>query len=454
MATKVKPSRLQVTWTPQAWNVPVYVDEDCFCWWAWWGWGWWCAMWWCITWTLCDQTDLQWALDCKQDKACMVCNLTSPDNSHYPTAKAVADAMACAGTWDMLKSVYDPNNIEADVYDYCNFINTPTIPTDNCQLANGCGYTTCTWTLTSSNISNVIYGPSWNGIVTDAPSKDVIYDKLKTYDAIIPSAATCSNQLADKDYVNDSVNSVSAYYITKNAQGDQWASYAELAAATTFYSGWTVRVPTRNDYTVVLDDETHSHATTRYSYQGNWWEYQYTINETPMTQAQLDALNSGITAAKVSAYDAIPIITDNCQIANWCGYTTCTGTVSTCADVISALWYTPYNSTNPSGYTTCIGTLTSSDLACYACCCDIPTDNCQLSNGCWYTTCTWTVTSADLASYVLNSCVACINWCCLTQWWDICIQWWGSSIEPYTQAWYDALPSSKLTDWVWRLIYE
>lgn len=39
MATKVKPSRLQITWTPQAWNVPVYVDEDNFQWWAggWWG---------------------------------------------------------------------------------------------------------------------------------------------------------------------------------------------------------------------------------------------------------------------------------------------------------------------------------------------------------------------------------------------------------------------------------
>lgn len=117
----------------------------------------------------------------------------------------------------MLKCVYDPNNINADAFDYCNFTNTPTIPTDNCQLANSCGYTTCTGTLTSSNISNVAYGLQWSGVVTDAPSKKVMYDKLKTIDAIIPSAATCSNQLADKDYVNDSINSVTAYYITKNA---------------------------------------------------------------------------------------------------------------------------------------------------------------------------------------------------------------------------------------------
>lgn len=57
-----------------------------------------------------------------------------------------------------------------------------------------------------------------------------------------------------------------------------------------------------NDYTIVLDDENHDHATTRYIYN-NGWEYQYTINETALTQAQLDALNSGITAAKVTIYD-------------------------------------------------------------------------------------------------------------------------------------------------------
>ena len=63
-----------------------------------------------------------------------------------------------------------------------------------------------------------------------------------------------------------------------------------------------VRVPTKNDYTIVLSDEQHDNATTRYIYN-NGWEYQYTVNETAMTQAQLNALNSGITAGKVSTYD-------------------------------------------------------------------------------------------------------------------------------------------------------
>lgn len=326
---------------------------------------------------IAEKSDLSWY----QTKANMVCNLCNADNSHYPSAKAVSDAITSAGGWDMLKSVYDPNNVEADAFDYCNFTNTPTIPTDNCQLANGCcyaktcdiptdncqlanwcGYTTCTWTLTSSNISNTAYGSSWCGVTTVAPSKNAVYAKVNSIDALIPSAATCSNQLADKDYVNDSINSVTAYYITKNAAGDQFATYAELAAATTFYSWGVVRVPTRNDYTIVLDDETHDDEVTRYIYNSGW-EYQYTINESPMTQAQLDALNSWITAAKVSAYDCIPVITDNCQIANGCGYTTCTGTISTCSQIISTLWYTPYNSTNPSWYTTCTWTLTASNIS-------------------------------------------------------------------------------------------
>lgn len=76
-------------------------------------------------------------------KTCnMVCTLSGADNSHYPSAKAVSDALQCAGAGDMLKSVYDPCNHNADAFDYCNFTNTPTIPTDNCQLANSCGYIT------------------------------------------------------------------------------------------------------------------------------------------------------------------------------------------------------------------------------------------------------------------------------------------------------------------------
>lgn len=121
----------------------------------------------------------------------------------------------------------------------------------------------------------------------------------------IPSEASSSNKLADKNYVNDQINSVSAYYITKNALGEAFDTLTQLQNATNYYSGGVLRTPTRNDYAIVLSDSTHDNACTRYSYQGNQWEYQYTINETPMTQSQLDALNSGITSQKRVNYDGV-----------------------------------------------------------------------------------------------------------------------------------------------------
>ena len=151
-------------------------------------------------------------------------------------------------------------------------------------------------------VSDTAYWSWWDGQTDIAPSQNAVYDKISLIDEVIPSAATSSNQLADKDYVNDSINSVTAYYITKNANGDQFATYSELSNATTFYSGWVVRVPTRNDYTIVVADENHDNATTRYIYQGGW-QFQYVVNETALTTAQLDALNSWITSGKVSTYD-------------------------------------------------------------------------------------------------------------------------------------------------------
>ena len=54
----------------------------------------------------------------------------------------------------------------------------------------------------------------------------------------------------------------------------------------------------------MLEDETKTTAlgvnpTTRYIYQGEWppgkFEFQYIVNNTALTQAQVDAINSGIT---------------------------------------------------------------------------------------------------------------------------------------------------------------
>lgn len=236
---------------------------------------------------------------------------------------------------------------------YNDLSNKPTIPSVINSLTSS-----CTWEALSAKQGCVL-----NTCVTG------INDK-------IPSAATSSNQLADKAFVNSSINSVAAYYITKDANGDQFATYAELAAATTFYSGWVVRVPTQNDYTIVASDENHDNATTRYSYQWTQWEFQYVVNETALTQSQLDALNSWITSSKVSCYDwAVSTVNSLCAVATSGKYCDLTWTPTLCTVATSGKYC---------------------DLSWLP---TIPTNNNQLTNGCWYTTCTWTLVASDLTPY-------------------------------------------------------
>ena len=227
-------------------------------------------------------------------------------------------------TGDMQKSVYDPNNIAKDAFDYDNFENTPDLSgyvdwpassTDEDVVV----FDWVTWKLIkdsgvklsskldASALSDNNYWWAWSWDTTHTPTKNALYTKIHTMDVEIwnkaadtsvvkltwnqtinwtktfwtspvvpskttaatntwtdiateaqvynvaqdvatinwkiPSAATSSNQLADKNYVDDGINSVTAYYITKNAQGDQWATYAELSTASTFYSWGVARVP-------------------------------------------------------------------------------------------------------------------------------------------------------------------------------------------------------------------
>lgn len=125
----------------------------------------------------------------------------------------------------------------------------------------------------------------------------------------IPAVASAQNQLADKAFVNSSINNMASFYITADAQGNGFLSRQQLIDADTYFHGLSPRIPTQNDYAIVLNDETHDNKTARYSYQGVYgstgeWTFQYTIGGTgqsegggtAFTQAQLDAINSGVTA--------------------------------------------------------------------------------------------------------------------------------------------------------------
>ena len=125
---------------------------------------------------------------------------------------------------------------------------------------------------------------------------------ISTINGKIPSAATSSNQLADKAFVNSSVQTATANF---RGNWDTWSDVPTSASSyPADYAGSTT--PTVNDYMVVQDASGYTGdtltGTWRFKYSGTWstdgksgWLPEYQVNETPLTSAQLAALNSGIT---------------------------------------------------------------------------------------------------------------------------------------------------------------
>lgn len=130
---------------------------------------------------------------------------------------------------------------------------------------------------------------------------------ISTINGKIPAQATSSNQLADKAFVNSSVQTATA-----NFRGN-WGTWASVPTSASSYpadyAGSTT--PTVNDYLVVQDASDYTgdtlEGTWRFKYSGTWatdgkngWLPEYQVNETPLTAAQLAALNSGITSSDVT----------------------------------------------------------------------------------------------------------------------------------------------------------
>lgn len=109
----------------------------------------------------------------------------------------------------------------------------------------------------------------------------------------IPNQASSQNQLADKDFVNSSIATNTANYISDNGQPFQ--SLASLEA----YSGTL----TNNDYAFVVGTDQVGNTTyTRYKYvasAGEWAE-EYVLNNSSFTAAQWAAINSNITSNDVN----------------------------------------------------------------------------------------------------------------------------------------------------------
>lgn len=116
---------------------------------------------------------------------------------------------------------------------------------------------------------------------------------------LIPEQATPQNQLADKNFVNSSVATNTANYISDNGQPFQ--SVADLEA----YTGTL----TNNDYAFVVGTDSAGNTTyTRYKYNATTqtWAAEYVLNNSSFTAAQWAAISSGITALLVQKLSDLP----------------------------------------------------------------------------------------------------------------------------------------------------
>lgn len=112
--------------------------------------------------------------------------------------------------------------------------------------------------------------------------------ELEEIPALIPTQASADNQLADKEFVNSSISTNTAYF------KGTFDSVEELEAVTD---------ATNNDYAFVVGtDEGGNTKYDRYKYNADdeEWVFEYTLNNSSFTAEQWSAINSGITAESVA----------------------------------------------------------------------------------------------------------------------------------------------------------
>lgn len=113
---------------------------------------------------------------------------------------------------------------------------------------------------------------------------------------LIPAQAGATNQLADKDFVNSSIATNTAYPV------GTFNSLEELEG----YSGEL----TNNDYAyVITTDETENRVFKRYKWNDRTseWKYEYDLNTTGFTAEQWAAINSGVTEESLKNISSLPM---------------------------------------------------------------------------------------------------------------------------------------------------
>ena len=218
--------------------------------------------------------------------------LNKPDLSEYATdeeLQAVEESIPDVPAWALQpqKPTYTATEVGAQ----------PTIP-DLGEIRSGAAAGSTAYQKPSTGIpkSDMAAGvqSSLEKADTALQQSDItpIENDIDAIEAKIPSAASASNQLADKNFVNSSIATNTATF------KGTYNSLAELQAVTG---------ATNNDYGFVIEyDEQGNEYYDRYKFNGTAWVFEYKIESTPFTAAQWAAIQSGITSGDVAKLAALP----------------------------------------------------------------------------------------------------------------------------------------------------
>lgn len=126
---------------------------------------------------------------------------------------------------------------------------------------------------------------------------------------VIPEQASESNQLADKNFVNSSIATNTANYISDKGQPFQSLEHLEA------YEG----VLTNNDYAFVVGADSAGNTTySRYKYNASTqqWALEYILNNSSFTAEQWESISSGITSGLVAKLSVLPTNNELTTILN------------------------------------------------------------------------------------------------------------------------------------------
>lgn len=197
MATKVKPSRINISGVPSVWQVPMYIDDETFQWWtagsSWYGR--FLSLWDCTTWQPVSFPEATpYAYTTWDYFMVSVVSTETPPVNYKPNGSSYTGAASSTTdsnevlVWDVY--VYDGSVwlLQSNNEKTVAFANIAWQPTDNTNLASA-----LSWKLDTTALSDTAYWSSWDLDTTHTPTKNAVYDKIYSMDTTIWTKANDSD---------------------------------------------------------------------------------------------------------------------------------------------------------------------------------------------------------------------------------------------------------------------